>query len=68
MPNQLGLDEFDLVDALSEQKEYMCSPDMWTFIERYHLDLSIKGKLNPRDTFGSHDDADHVYNTPRAWI
>ena len=23
--------------------------------------------LNPRDAFGSHDDSDHVYNTPRAW-
>lgn len=68
MPNQLGLDQFDLVDALSDQKEYMCSPDMWTFIERHHLDLSINGKLNPRDAFGSHDDADHVYNTPRAWF
>lgn len=22
----------------------------------------------PRDIFGSHDDADHVYNTPRAWF
>lgn len=68
MPNQLGMDQFDLVDALSEQKEYMCSPDMWGFIEKYHLDLSIKRKLNPRDAFGSHDDADHVYNTPRAWF
>lgn len=68
MPNQLGLDQFDLVDALSEQKEYMCSSDMWSFIEKYRLDLSIKGKLNPRDAFGSHDDADHVYNTPRAWF
>lgn len=67
MPNQLGLDQFDLVDALSQQKEYMCSPDMWEFIEKNHLDLSFNGKLNPRDAFGSHDDADHVYNTPRAW-
>ena len=23
--------------------------------------------LNPREAFGTHDDADHVYNTPRAW-
>ena len=28
MPNQLGMDEFDLEDALGEQKNYMCSPDM----------------------------------------
>ena len=68
MPNQLGLDQFDLVDALSQQKEFMCSSDMWEFIEKNHLDLSFNGKLNPRDAFGSHDDADHVYNTPRAWF
>ena len=24
--------------------------------------------INPRSDFGSHDDADHVYNTPRAWF
>ena len=23
--------------------------------------------INPRECFGSHSDADHVYNTPRAW-
>lgn len=68
MPNQLGLDQFDLEDALSEQKEYMCSSDMREFIEKYHLNLSMDGKINPRDTFGSHDDSDHLYNTPRAWI
>lgn len=67
MPNQLGLDQFDLDDALTDQKEYMCSPDMREFIKEYHLDLSLDGRLNPRDAFGSHDDADHVYNTPRAW-
>lgn len=68
MPNQLGLDRFDLEDALSGQKEYMCSPDLREFIEKNHLDLSLDGKWNPRDMFGSHDDADHVYNTPRAWF
>ena len=40
MPNQLGLDQFDLEDALGEQKEYMCSADMREFIQQYHLDLS----------------------------
>ena len=68
MPNQLGIDEFDLEDALSEKKEYMCSSDMREFISKNHLDLSLDGVLNPRDAFGSHDDADHVYNTPRAWF
>lgn len=67
MPNQLGIDTFDLEDALGEQKEYMCSPDLKEFIEKYHLDLSMDSVLNPRDAFGSHDDSDHVYNTTRAW-
>lgn len=46
----------------------MCSADMREFIAGNHLDLSMDGVLNPRDAFGSHDDADHVYNTPRAWF
>ena len=68
MPNQLGIDAFDLEDALNGQQAHMCSADLREFIESNHLDLSLDGKLNPRDTFGSHDDADHVYNTPRAWF
>ena len=67
MPNQLGIDAFDLADAFGEQKEYLCSADLREFIADNHLDLSLNGVLNPRDAFGSHDDADHVYNTPRAW-
>ena len=46
----------------------MCSADLKEFIETYHLDLSMDGNFNPRDAFGSHDDSDHVYNTPRAWF
>ena len=46
MPNQLGIDSFDLEDALGEQKEYMCSADLKEFIEKYHLDLSMDGVLN----------------------
>ena len=34
MPNQFGIDTFDLEDALGEQKEYMCSPDLKEFIEK----------------------------------
>ena len=68
MPNQLGIDRFDLQDALHEQKNCMCSPDLAEFIRENHLDLSLDGTLNPRDAFGSHSDSDHVYNTPRAWF
>ncbi len=67
MPNQFGMDQFDLEDALSNQKEYMCSADLKEFVKKYHLNLSQDGTFNPRDIFGSHDDSDHVYNTPRAW-
>lgn len=68
MPNQLGIDELDLDDALGAQKDYMCSPDLRDFIRDNHLDLTMNvGGFNPRRAFGSHDDADHVYNTPRAW-
>ena len=51
MPNQLGIDHFDLEDALSDQKEYMCSSDLKEFIEKNHLNLSMDGSLNPRDAF-----------------
>ena len=69
MPNQLGIDEFDLDDALGDQNDHMCSADLAEFIERNHLDLAVENTtpFNPRDAFGSHSDSDHVYNTPRAW-
>ena len=95
MPNQSGIDFFDLEDALGEGKDYLCSADLGDFIRENHLDLSMhseeegtlqrtfdqifhgtthessdgtfNGTFNPRDAFGTHDDADHVYNTPRAW-
>lgn len=67
MPNQLGLDFFDLADALGAGKNFLCSADLGAFIAENHLDLSQNGALNPRDAFGSRDDSDHVYNTPRAW-
>lgn len=110
MPNQFGMDEFDLADAFGAQNEFMCSANLPEFIEKYHLNvenmecvmprnISQTGELQdkdenddcgqevddtnnetdssdgtytsiicPRDIFGSHDDADHVYNTPRAWF
>ena len=67
MPNQLGIDSFDLDDAFGEKRCHLCSPDLREWIEQNHLDLSFDGRLNPRDAFGSHSDSDHVYNTPRAW-
>jgi dipeptidase len=68
MPNQFGLDEFDLEDAFGKQEENICSPDLKSFIAEAHLDLNLDGSFNPRLAFGSHDDSDHCYNTPRAWF
>ena len=77
MPNQQGIDFFNLVDAFGPKKEHLCSPDLLDFIRDNHLDLTPdddrEGGLEEdqsfdcRSAFGSHDDADHTYNTPRAW-
>lgn len=69
MPNQLGIDYFDFEDAYSDKKEFMCSEGLKEMVEKYHLDLRMDPSedFNPRHAFGSHDDSDHVYNTPRAW-
>lgn len=77
MPNQQGIDRFDLRDAFSGEEECMCSPDLLQFIEKNHLDLSMEAEEIPlseqvdfdaRAAFGSKDDADHTYNTCRAWF
>ena len=68
MPNQFGLDRFDLDDAFGEKRENLCSADLKEFINYNHLDCNNNGVFNPRNVFGSHTDSDHVYNTPRAWF
>ena len=77
MPNQQGIDFLDLADALDQGKDNLCSRDLAEFIEDNHLDLTLaEDREGPvaedtafdcRSAFGSHDDSDHVYNTPRAW-
>lgn len=68
MPNQFGLDQFDFDDAYGAQKENMCSPDLKEFTEKNFLYLGNDwSKFNPRLAYGSRSDADHLYNTPRAW-
>lgn len=67
MPNQFGLDRFDFADAYGAKKDNLCSSDLKDFVLKNHLALDLKGAFNPRLAFGSHDDSDHVYNTPRAW-
>lgn len=71
IPNQLGLDDFDLDDALGERREHMCSADLAEFIADNRLDARMDGaepsRFNPRHLFGTRTDKDHIYNTPRAW-
>ena len=83
MPNQLGIDSFDLADAEGARREHMASADLRAWMAENHLDLTlapgsvgfaaqaeatgVADVFNPREAFGSHSDSDHVYNTPRAW-
>lgn len=67
MPNQFGIDQFDFNDAFGKKENYLCSEDLKEFIQENFLSLDIENNFSPRLAFGSHDDSDHVYNTPRAW-
>jgi dipeptidase len=67
MPNQFGIDCFDIKDALGAGTEHLACSDLYDFVEDNHLDLSTGGSFSARVAFGSHTDEDHVYNTPRAW-
>ncbi len=76
MPNQQGIDFFDLIDAFGAKRDHLCSADLLEFIENNHLDLTIRAEgevlaedweFDVRAAFGSHADSDHSYNTPRAW-
>ena len=68
MPNQFGLDRFDFDDAYGARKENLCSADLKEFTERNHLNTGKTGMpFVPRMAYGSRSDADHIYNTPRAW-
>lgn len=44
MPNQLGIDWFDLGDAEGEQLEHMSSPDLRAWMADNHLDLTLRGE------------------------
>ena len=80
-PNRLGIDYFDLRDALGEQHDFMCSKDLASWMAANHLDVTMgdgagqAGELvegvpavfNPRQAFGSYTWLDQVYNNPRAW-
>ena len=77
MPNQQGIDFFDLTDAFGEKRGHLCSADLLDFIRDNHLDCSLRAEgerleedraFDVRGAFGSRADSDHSYNTPRAWF
>ena len=41
IPNQLGIDSFDLNDAFGERHEYMCSADLPEFMLAHNLDMTM---------------------------
>ncbi|MDO4436850.1 MAG: C69 family dipeptidase [Coriobacteriaceae bacterium] len=49
MPNQLGIDYFDLLDAEGEQVEHMASADLRAWMQENHLNLTNTSRLDPED-------------------
>lgn len=68
MPNQLGVDNFDLEDAFGKKENHICSKDLHEFMTENHLNPAFDELINPRLIFGTATDSDHLYNTPRAWV
>lgn len=46
IPNQLGIDDFDLATQPGEQREYMCSADLREFMAVHHLDRTMGATMN----------------------
>ena len=67
LANQLSIDSLNFDDCYGKQEEFMCSSQLKALVEENRLDLSLDGKFNPRQAFGSITDTDTVYNTPRVW-
>ncbi len=69
MPNQLGIDEFDLDDAFGEQKDFMCSADLREWMAQNHLDLSLTdadlGLAGSEESVAAGADGVHTRFNPR---
>ena len=65
MPNQLGIDSFDLVDAEDERREHMASADLRTWMREHHLKL--EGEPLPAPIQYSAPDEKGVDLEGRAW-
>ena len=58
MPNQLGIDYFDLADAEGEEVEHMASPDLRSWMREHHLDLTLTNLDVLDDIYDSYADMD----------
>lgn len=61
-PNIMCIEEIDFDDP----DNYMYASGIREFVERYHLNPN-PGTFNFRNIFGTQDEADAYYNTPRSW-
>lgn len=61
--NQLAIQEIDFNDT----QNFMFSKGIQKFVEENQL-WPADHKFNFREIFGTHDDSDLHYNTPRVWI
>ena len=71
IPNQLGLDDFDVEDALGDARNHMCSADLTEFIRENHLDRGMGADSEPgwpvQPAPVRHARQRPYLNTPRAW-
>lgn len=58
MPNQLGIDYFDLADAEGDQVEHMASADLRAWMAEHHLNLTPRDAFDIDDPFMADDDQD----------
>lgn len=67
MPNRLGVEDFDLADALGKGENFLCAKDLRDFCVRFGLLAPDETRFCPRRVFGTHADSDRLVNNPRAW-
>ena len=69
MPNQLGIDEFDLDDAFGEQRDCLCSADLREWMAANYLDLTFSdadlGLAGSDDEDAAGTDGVHALFNPR---
>ncbi|KRN28393.1 Dipeptidase [Lactobacillus selangorensis] len=60
--NQLSIQEIDF----NKPDDFLTATDLKKFVKKNHLNPAKKG-FNFRQIFGTHDESDRHYNTPRVW-